>query len=120
MKATPKIPYIPEEQRTPLVVALLEIIQVLLEQNQELKDEIARLKGQKPKPDIKPSVLEKDTVKKGEEESGTKRAGSAKREKTKELQIHNTVIIPAPNVPPGSRPRGFEDFTVQGLLVTSQ
>jgi Transposase IS66 family len=117
MKATPKIPYIPEEQRTPLVVALLEVIQVLLEQNQELKDEIARLKGQKPKPDIKPSVLEKDPVKKGEEESGTKRPGSAKKEKTKELQIHNTVIIPAPNVPAGSRPRGFEDFTVQGLLL---
>jgi len=116
MKATPKIPDIPEDQRTPLVAALLEIIQVLLEKNQELKDEIARLKGQKPKPDIKPSVLEKDPVKRGEQVSGTKRPGSAKKEKTKKLQIHNTVIIPAPNVPLGSRPKGFEDFTVQGLL----
>jgi len=116
MKATPKIPHIPEEQRTPLVAALLEIIQVLLEQIQELKDEIARLKGQKPKPDIKPSVLEKDPVKELELQSGTKRPGSAKKEKTKKLEIHNTVIIPAQNVPRGSRPNGFEDFTVQGLL----
>jgi uncharacterized small protein (DUF1192 family) len=41
------------------VTALLEIIRILQEQIQELRDEIARLKGQKPKPKIKPSVLEK-------------------------------------------------------------
>lgn len=116
MKATPKIPHIPEEERTPLVLALLEIIQVLLEQNQELRDEIARLKGEKPRPKIKPSVLEKGPMEKEGEDSGGKRPGSAKREKTKELEIHNTVIIPAPNVPPGSKRHGFEDFTVQGLL----
>ena len=40
MKAAPKLPHIPEEERTPVVVALLEIIQILLEQNQELRDEI--------------------------------------------------------------------------------
>jgi len=116
MKATPKIPHIPEEERTPLVLALLEIIQVLLEQNQELKDEIARLKGQKPKPKIKPSVLEKDPVKQEKKDTDAKRPGSAKREKTKKLQTHRTVIIPAPDVPRGSVRKGFEDFTVQGLL----
>jgi len=116
MKATPRIPHIPEEERTPLVVVLLEIIQVLLEQNQELKDEIARLKGEKPRPNIKPSVLEKDPVKKESKDTGGKRPGSSKRDKTKKLEIHNTVIIAAPNVPPGSERNGFEDFTVQGLL----
>ena len=116
MKATPKIPRIPEEERTPLVVALLEIIQVLLEQNQELRDEIARLKGEKPKPKIKPSVLEKPSGQKETKDTEGKRPGSAKREKTKKLVIHNTVIIEAPNVPPGSILNGFEDFTVQGIL----
>lgn len=116
MRSIPKIPHIPEEERTPLVVALLEIIRLQQEEIQELRDEIARLKGQKPKPKIKPSVLEEDYGEKEQKGSGGKRAGSGKRMKTKKLKIHNTVIIPAPNVPPGSVRNGFEDFTVQGLL----
>ncbi len=60
------IPEIPEEERTPVVLALLEIIRLQQEQIQELKDEIARLKGQKPKPKIKPSSLEKPGDAKGE------------------------------------------------------
>ena len=42
--STPKIPEIPEAERTPLVVALLEIIQLQQEQIQALKDEIAQLR----------------------------------------------------------------------------
>ncbi len=114
MKAPPKIPHIPEEERTPLVVALLEIIQVLLEQNQQLRDEIAILKGQKPKPKIKPSVLEEESGDKQTKGAGGKRPGSGKRKK--KLKIHKTVIIEAPDVPPGSVHNGYQDFTVQGLL----
>jgi hypothetical protein len=115
MRATPKIPRVPEEERTALVAMLLEIIQVLLEQIQELRDEIAVLKGQKPKPQIKPSVLEKDFGKEQARAPDWKRPGSAKREKTKQLIVHNTEIIPAPNVPAGSQRNGFEDFMVQGI-----
>jgi hypothetical protein len=120
MKATPKIPHIPEEERTPVVTALLEIIQVLLEQNQELRDEIARLKGQKPRPKIKPSVLEEEYSDKEHKGSDGKRPGSGKRKKTKKLRIDKTVILPAPNVPPGSVRHGFEDFTVQGLVFEAR
>ncbi|MFC1835279.1 hypothetical protein ACFL2Q_11180 [Thermodesulfobacteriota bacterium] len=116
MKTRPKIPHIPEEDRTPVVVALLEIIQVLLEDNQELRDEIARLKGQKPKPKIKPSALEKEPSMQESGHTDGKRPGSSKRDKTKDLEIHNTVIIEAPDVPRGSKFKGYEDFTVQGLL----
>ena len=66
MKTTPKIPEIREEEYTPLVTALLEIIRIQQEQIQELRDEIARLKGQKPKPKIKPSVLQKYFENKGD------------------------------------------------------
>jgi len=62
---TQKIPDVPDEERTPLVTALLEIVQIQQELIQELKDEIARLKDQKPKPRIKPSVLGKDSGNKG-------------------------------------------------------
>jgi hypothetical protein len=114
MSSIPKIPEITEAERTPLVVALLEIIRIQQEQIQELRDEIARLKGQKPRPRIKPSKLEKKPGSKDQKESSGKRPGSAKREKTKEIQIHETVDVPAENVPKGSTFKGYEEFTVQG------
>jgi hypothetical protein len=43
---------------TPVVVLLLEICHGQQEQIQALRDELAQLKGQKPKPVIKPSALE--------------------------------------------------------------
>ncbi len=58
MTSTPKIPHIPEEERSPAVAILLEIIQLQREQIQQLRDEIARLKNNTPKPRIKPSKLE--------------------------------------------------------------
>jgi hypothetical protein len=53
MKTTPKIPEIRQEELTPLVTALVEIIRIQHAQIQELRDEIAKLKGQKPKLKIK-------------------------------------------------------------------
>ena len=54
-----ELPEIRPEERTPLVEALLGIIGQLLdrvreleESNQLLRDEVAKLKGQKPRPDI--------------------------------------------------------------------
>ena len=62
-----KIPKIPEEEKTSIISQLMEIIEqqsvsikLLEEEIQQLKDEIARLKGQKPKPKIRSSKLEKD------------------------------------------------------------
>jgi len=98
-----------------LVVALLEIIRFQEEGIQELRDEIARLKGQKPRPKSKPSALEKQGGDEAEQASSTKRPGSAKRRKAP--PIHETVILRAHNVPKGSTFKGYEDFTVQGLVV---
>jgi hypothetical protein len=49
----PGIPDIPADQRTAAVVLLLEHCHRQQEQIQALRDEIARLKGQKPKPVIR-------------------------------------------------------------------
>ena len=48
MSITTRFPKIPEEQITPLMAELLELIQLQREEIQFLRDEIARLKGQKP------------------------------------------------------------------------
>jgi len=117
MKSRPRIPQIREEDRTALVVSLLEIIQIQQEQIQELRDEIARLKGGNPKPPIKPSVLERKAGGREHKRHSGKRPGSAKREKTQHLEIHETVVVKAQDVPMGSRFKGYEDFTMQDLVM---
>ena len=119
MASIPKIPVIPDDERTPLVVALLEIILIQQEQIQELRDEIARLKGQKLKPKIKPSTLEKEP--RGMRKKGIKeeRPGSNKREKTPQLKIVEE-IVKAENVPKGSRFKGYEDFTVESIVFEAR
>ena len=112
----PRIVDIPEEERTPLVVTLLEIIQLQQEQIQGLKDEIARLKGQKPRPKIKPSKLEKGGGKKKGKDVEGKRPGSLKRSKTADLEIHQSVIIRPEHLPEGSTFEDYQDYTVQDIV----
>src|SRR5579863_9246655 len=114
-----ELPEIRPEERTPLVDALLAIIQEVLDRNrqlestvQELRDEIAILKGQKPRPDIKPSRLEASRPKSAPAE-GSKRPGSAKRPKTSELRIHHEVRLHPEGLPPGATCRGYEPYVVQ-------
>ena len=59
-----ELPDIRPQERTPLVEALLGIVRQLLDRvgelettNQQLRDEIAVLKGQKPRPQLRPSIL---------------------------------------------------------------
>ena len=120
---------------TPLVAnlvaqvdALLEALQCANGEIQQLRDEIAVLKGQKAKPKFKSSKMDQNTDKDNEESADegaspqdgdkSKRAGSAKRSKTAQLQIHEErVIAPATPVPPDARFKGYRDFVVQGLVI---
>lgn len=121
-----EFPDIPDEERTPLVESLLAIsrvqqdrIQQLEATVQQLRDEIAFLKGQKPRPDIKPSLLEARPPKTTGSESG-KRPGSAKRPKTAELHIHQEVRLHAAGLPVGATFRGYEAYVVQELLIHNE
>jgi len=123
MKGTLKPPTIPEEEKSPFVSQLLAfiehqgiIIQKQAEQIQQLKDEIARLKNQPPKPDIKPSSLEKKKKRKSRSSRG-KRPGSKKRSKTAELKIHKTTPIEPKKMPAGSEFRYYKDFVVQDIII---
>lgn len=120
-----ELPEIRPEELTPLVEALLAIIRQLADRvaefeqiNQQLRDEIARLKGQKPRPDIKPSVLE--AAPKTERKEGDKRPGSAKRPKTAELTIHREEPLHAEGLPEGSKFRCYESYVVQDLMIRSE
>ncbi len=116
----PRVPLICEEERTPVVTTLLEIIHLQEEIIQQLRDEIAILKGQKPKPQIKPSQLEKSPKNnEGEDknDSDGKRPGSGKREKTKELVIHEVKKIKPDHIPNGSIFKGYQEYVVQDLII---
>lgn len=92
---------------------------------QELKDQIARLKGEKGKPKIQPSRLEPEQktqespgASKEDSQKQKKRPGSAKRKKTAELVIQETKVIqPTQELPPGSEFKGYQDYTVQELII---
>ncbi|MDB4444320.1 transposase [bacterium] len=107
---------IPEKDKNPTVLLLLEIIREQAEIIQQLKDEIARLKNQPPRPKIKPSRLENKAVGK-KKRKDKKRPGSKKRKKTAQLQIHETVPIPLGNIPEGAEFKGYKPFVVQGLKI---
>ena len=129
MKNLPQLPNVSEEEQTPLVQTLLALLEqystriVLLEESVAgLKDEINILKGEKKRPEFKPSKLDKSTDKKsgGTGDKAKKRAGSDKRSKTAQLEIHEVVCIaPGSAVPPDSRFKGYRDFVVQDLIITS-
>jgi hypothetical protein len=122
---TLELPDIPGTERTPLVESLLALLRVQqdrigqLEQTvQQLRDEVALLKGQKPRPDIKPSVLEGRPSKTQGQEDG-KRPGSAKRPKTAELHIHQEVSLHPEGLPVGATFRGYEAYVVQELTLNN-
>ncbi|MBY0268145.1 MAG: transposase [Burkholderiales bacterium] len=119
------LPEIRPEERTPLVEALLGVIRQLLdrvqqleETVQQLRDDNALLKGQKPKPPIKPSQLESPPPRPPAE--GVKRPGSQKRSKNAELTIHHEVPLHPPNLPEGAVFKGYEPFVVQDLKIECQ
>jgi hypothetical protein len=121
-----ELPDIPAAERTPLVETLLGIIRVQQDRIQQLettvqqlRDEIALLKGQKPRPEIKPSLLEARQPKTGGPE-GSPRPGSAKRPKTAELHIHREVPLHPEDLPVGATFRGYEAYVVQELLIHNE
>jgi Transposase IS66 family len=109
------LPDIPEHERTPLVLLLLDIIHQQQQRLAQLEDEIARLKGLKPRPDLRPSTLETPLAAPHAPER--KRPGSDKRPKNAQLTIHREVVVPLSNPPPGATFKGYEDYLVQELIL---
>ncbi len=111
---------VPAEERTPLVDHLLRVIEKQRAEIRALRDEIARLKGLPPRPTIRPSTLDAphpDPQHKRQRRG--KRPGSAKRQKTDELMIHETIPVPLEELPKGTHTQqnGYEEFVVQDLKI---
>ena len=111
----PKLPDFAEEELSPKVQQLMEVLRYQTEMIQALRDEIAILKGNKPKPKIKSSELNRKDREQGEH---GKRPGSEKKQKTEGLEIHETVVVKPEDIPEGSEFKGYKDFVVQDLVIS--
>lgn len=120
MAKLPPVPEVAESERTPLVESLLKVIaaqgELIHSQQQELealKEEVARLKKHKGKPKLGSSKLE---GKKRKRKRGNKNKGGGSTKRTAD----ETVAVEAPDVPAGSRFKGYADYTVQELVVETR
>jgi hypothetical protein len=79
----------------------------------ELREEVARLKGLKGRPNLKPSGMDKGT-----EPAKPTRKGKRRRrgQVTPRVNIEDQLVKAA--VPPGSRFKGHEPFLVQDLVIS--
>ncbi len=124
--ALPSYDEIPLSEHSQTFKLVLEVCQsqqeriALLEETvAQLKDEIAILKGEKPRPKIKPSTLNQDQHE-GEGPSRGEKGkdrGAGQGKKPKELEIHETQILQPEPLPAGSVFKGYEDYIVQGLRI---
>jgi hypothetical protein len=120
-----ELPPISDAERTPLVETLLGIIDLLhqrvhaLEETvQQLRDEIAVLKGQAPRPTIAPSQLPQASPPPAP--PGRKRPGSQKRAKNASFLTPIEVRIAFPDRPPGAVSNGYEEYFVQELVLEAK
>ena len=111
-----QFPNIPEDQKTPLVQILLQFIQEQTEQISLLKDEIAKLKGQKPRPKLPKSKTADDAKNKSKNQGSKNGSHCAKSRRSPRKEQR---IIQPENLPTGSIFKGYEDYHVQDLRIES-
>jgi len=109
-------------ERTPLVEQLLRIIAELRAENRRLREELDRIRNLPPRLQRSPSMLGSDhppsaTPKPKPTTRDGKRPGSAKRHKTRELQIHDTIPLTPPSLPPDAQRISHRDFIVQDIKI---
>lgn len=101
-----------------LVAELLGRVAVLEEENRALRDENAHLKSLPKRPKLAPGGMDKasETDKRAKAKSGRrqKRKGGKSGPRTPKATEERTLTVA---VPPGSRRKGYESYTVQDLVL---
>jgi hypothetical protein len=115
----PQLPKISNEDRTPLVDVLLELLAWQEIQINKLEQEILKLKGETTKPKIKPSKMDDDPAKNedgnGDDGDKSKKKKGPKRSKTEHLKIDATFNIHPDTIPEGSTFKGYRDVVIQNI-----
>ena len=98
-----------------LVIALVTRVTELERLVAAQRDEIARLKGLKGRPQIKPSGKEQAAAPAEPRRNGRGRRG--RRSKRAELRLHEERVIKVASLPRNSRFKGYASFLVQDLVL---
>jgi hypothetical protein len=98
-----------------LVGQLVAEVARLAGENAALRDEVARLKGLKGRPKIKPSGMERATTPRAKKA----RPKARDRAKTTQRVVEEEQVL-AIDAPCGSRFKGYEDFVVQDLRLEAR
>ncbi|MGD0109910.1 MAG: hypothetical protein ABSC06_38700 [Rhodopila sp.] len=113
MKPPAELDSLTPVQLKELVVGLLSEMADLRQTVGELRAEIARLKGLKGPPGIKPSGMDKAT-----EPAKPDRPGNRPRRGKIRPRVSIVDRVLKAAVPPGSRFRGYETYQVQELVLS--
>ena len=95
---------------------LVQAYEKLAQQDAEiaaLREELARVKGLKGHPQLKPSGMEQSTQGRAK---GKRKCGRRGPKRSK-VTIDETKVIKPENVEAGARFKGYEDFIVQDIIV---
>lgn len=111
----PDLDHLPNAELKALVVELLGRVAELTRIVGEQREEIARLKRLKGRPDIKPESQPSGMAEASHPKppSGPRRGGG---DKSAKRVIHEVRVLEA-SVPPGARFKGYEDVVVRDLVL---
>src|SRR6202795_5130450 len=109
----PDVDRIDTDELRRLLIEALGKVAGLTAENAALREEIARLKGLKGRPSIKPSGMEQASEPKPPTGGGKRRGRGGKQ--MRRVAIEDRVL--KAEVPAGSRFKGYESFLVQDLVL---
>ena len=115
MPSPPPVSALSRPELEALLVKLFGEVAALKQTVAEQREEIARLKGLKGRPNIKPSGMDKGTAPANPVPEEAKRRGRGKI--TPRVKVEDKVI--GIEVPPGSVFKGHEAFVVQDLVISA-
>jgi Transposase IS66 family len=115
MPACPDPSDLPRAELEAQFVELLGVVSELKQIVAAQRDEIARLKGQKGRPSIKPSGMEKKT----EPRAGGKKAERRRRGKVTPRVVPVTEVLRVAH-PAGSQFKGYKRYQVQDLMLAAR
>nr|QNO45178.1 hypothetical protein GMDKAGHH_00031 [Methanosarcinales archaeon ANME-2c ERB4]QNO46021.1 hypothetical protein OOGCPJEC_00006 [Methanosarcinales archaeon ANME-2c ERB4]QNO50348.1 hypothetical protein DELCLCLG_00002 [Methanosarcinales archaeon ANME-2c ERB4] len=104
-----------------LIEELSENNEKLKEENQKLRDEISLMKGEQPKPDIKPSGKKPNSDISSEKERKPKNTPKNKKSKTKKPKIKIDRVevceVDKDILPDDAEFKGYQDVVVQEIII---